>query len=90
MNNFNILYNYQRFIVYIVSINNNNLKMFSLLFDKYIVNFNYILKNIKLNIIINFIKFNYKELIIVFNKIIFLFIINNYIKNINNLNFNNI
>ena len=90
MNNFNILYNYQRFIVYIVSINNNNLKKFSLLFDKYIVNFNYILKNIKLNIIINFIKFKYKELIIVFNKIIFLFIINNYIKNINNLNFNNI
>ena len=74
----------------IISIGNNNLKKFLLLFDKYVVNFNCVLKGIKLDVIIDFIRFDYRGLIIISNKVVFSSIINNYVKNANNLNFNNI
>ena len=71
----------------IVFIGNNN---FLLLFNKYVINFNCTLKGIKLDIIIDFIRFDYRGLIIVFNKVVFSFVINNYVKNTNNLDFNDV
>ena len=77
----------------IILINSNNLKKFLFLLSKHVINFNYVLKDIKSKIFVNFIRFNYKRLIIVFYKVISLFnisIINNYIKNTNNLNVNDV
>ena len=74
----------------IVSIGNNNLKKFLLLFSKYVVNFNCALKGIKLDVIIDFIRFDYRRLIIVSNKVVFSSVINNYVKNTNNLDFNDV
>jgi len=74
----------------IVSIGSNNLKKFLSLSSKHIVNLNYTLKGIKLDVIIDFIRFDYKRLIIVSNKVMFPSIINNYVKNANNLDFNDI
>ena len=77
----------------IVLINSNNLKKFLFLLSKHVINFNYVLKGIKSKIFVNFIRFNYKRLIIVFYKVISPFninITNNYIKNTNNLNINDV
>jgi len=77
----------------IISMGSNNLKKFLSLSDKYIVNLNYALKDIKSDVIIDFVRFDYKRLIIVFNKVVSpsnICVINNYVKNTNNLNFNDV
>ena len=56
------------------------------------INFNHVLKSIKSEVFVNFIRSNYRRFMIIFNKVMFPFnisIINNYIKNTNNLNVNN-
>ena len=77
----------------IIPMGSNNLKKFLFLSDKHIVNLNYALKGIKSDIIIDFVRFDYRRLIIVSNKVVFssnICVINNYAKNTNNLNFNDV
>jgi len=77
----------------IIPIGSNNLKKFLSLSNKHIVNINHALKGIKSDVIIDFIRSDYRRLIIVSNKVVSpstICIINNYVKNTNNLNFNNV
>ena len=77
----------------IIPMGSNNLKKFLFLSDEHVVNLDCALKGIKSDVIIDFIRSDYKELIIVSNKVAFpsnIYIINNYIKNANNLDFNDV
>jgi len=61
--------------------------------NDHVVNLNYTLKGIKLNVIIDFIQTNYRGLIIVSNKVVSpsdICVISNYIKNTNNMDPKNI
>ena len=77
----------------IVLMDSDNLKKFLFLSGEHVVNFNHALKDIKLDIIVDFIRSDYRGLIIVFNKVAFpsdICAINNYVKNANNLDFNDV
>jgi len=67
----------------IISMDSNNLKFLSLS-GEYIVNLNHTLKSIKSDVIVDFIRSDYRELIIVSNKVASpsdICVINNYVKN---------
>jgi len=77
----------------IVPMGSNNLKKFLSSSGKHIVNLNCALKGIKSDIIVDFIRSDYRELIIVSNKVVSpsdIYFINNYVKNANNLDFNDV
>ena len=77
----------------IVPIGSNNLKKFLSSSSKHVINLNCALKGIKLEVFVDFIRSNYRGLIIVFNKIMSLSnisVISNYVKNTNNLDVNNV
>ena len=77
----------------IVPMSSNNIKKFLALSSDYIINLNHTLKGIKSNVIVDFIQTDYKGLIIVSNKFVSLsniYVINNYIKNTNNIDPNNV
>jgi len=71
----------------------DNSKKFLSLSNKYVINFNHALKGIKLEVFVDFIRSDYRGLIIVSNKVTSssdISVINNYVKNTNNLNINDI
>ena len=73
----------------IVSMGSNNIKIFITLSNDHVVNINWALKNIKSNVIIDFIYLDHRGLIFVLNKVTVLFniwVISNYVKNANNMN----
>ena len=73
----------------IIPISLNNSQNFMLLFNKYVFNINRVLKDIKSDIMANFIHANNKRLIIIANKVAYALNLNTiekYIKNINNIN----
>ena len=75
----------------IISIGSNNIKIFMLSLNDYVVNINWALKNIKSDVIIDFICPNHREL--VSNKVMAqldIYIISHYIKNTNNINLKDI
>ena len=77
----------------IISMGNDNVKRFMIASSEHITNLNQTLKGIKSDIIIDFIYINYRRLIITSNRVISLLdisIINNYVKNYNNIDTNNI
>jgi len=77
----------------IVSISSDNSRKFIFSLDNYIANFNCALKGIKSDTIIDFIYVDYRSLIITSNKVtspLDTSIINNYVKNCNNVNINDI
>ena len=77
----------------IVPMNSDNIKKFMISSNKHVINLNYVLKGIKSDIIINFICFDYCDLIVTSNKVVFpsdLNMIENYIKNSNSLDSNDI
>ena len=72
---------------------NDNVKKFMVSSSKYIINLNHALKGIKSDIIIDFICFDHCSLIVISNKVISssnLNMVENYIKNFNSLNLNDI
>ena len=74
----------------IIPMDSNNLKKFLFLSDEHVVNLDCALKGIKSDVIIDFIRSDYKGLIIVSNKVVFpsnIYVINNYIKNANSMMF---
>jgi len=77
----------------IVSMSNNNAKRFITALSEHVANLNQILEGIKSDLIINFIYIDYHKLIIISNEVVSLSdisIINNYVKNCNNIDTNNI
>jgi len=71
----------------------DNLRKFMISFSEHITNLNHALKGPKLDIIVDFIWVNYKDLIITTNKVTFssdISVIGNYLKNINNIDSNNV
>jgi len=77
----------------IIPMGSNNLKKFLSSSGKHIVNLNCVLKGIKSDVIIDFIRSDYRELIIISNKVASpsnICVINNYVKNTNNLDFNDV
>ena len=73
----------------IVLIGSENIKMFITLSNNHVVNINQTLKNIKSNIIIDFICLNHRGLIFMSNKVAApsdICIVSNYVKNTNNMN----
>ena len=72
---------------------NNNISKFLTSLDKYIANLNRVLKDIKLDTFIDFIRSNYSSLVIISNKVVSssdLNIIESYIKNANSVNTNDV
>ena len=70
-----------------------NFEKFMILSCKHVTNINKALKNIKSDIIVNYIRNNYRDLTITINKVISVLnlnIIEKYIKSINSVDFNNI
>jgi len=77
----------------IISMGNNNAKRFMTASSEHIANLNQTLKGIKSDLIIDFICIDYHGLIITSNKVVSLSdisIINNYVKNYNNIDTNDI
>ena len=77
----------------IISMGSDNLKKFLSSSSKHVVNLNHALKDIKSDVIIDFMRSDYRGLIIVSNKVASssdIYVINNYVKNINNLDLNNV
>jgi len=77
----------------IILMSSDNLKKFLSSLSKHVINLNHALKDIKLEVFVNFIRSDYRGLIIVSNKVTSLSdisIINNYVKNTNNLDVNDI
>ena len=73
----------------IVSIDSNNIKIFMSSLNDHVVNINQALKNIKSDIIINFIHPDHRGLVLVSNKVaaqLDIYVISHYIKNTNNMN----
>ena len=71
----------------------NNIKTFMLSLNNYVVNINQALKNIKSDVIIDFIHSDYRGLVLVSNKVMAqlnICIISYYIKNTNNMNLEDI
>jgi len=71
----------------------DNSKKFLSTSGDYVININHALKGIKSDVVIDFIRSDYRGLIIVFNKVTApsdISIINKYVKNSNNLNVNDI
>lgn len=76
----------------IVPMSSDNSRKFMISFGKYIANLNCTLKKLKLDIIVDFIWVDYRSLIITTNKVTFssnISVVGNYIKNINNIDSNN-
>ena len=77
----------------IVPIGSDNLKKFLFSLSEHIINLNCALKDIKLEVFVDFIRSDYRELIIVSNKVASPYdisVINNYVKNTNNLDVNDV
>lgn len=77
----------------IVPIGSDNSKKFLSLSSKHVINLNHALKGIKSEVFVDFIRSNYRGLIIVSNKVMSPFnisVINNYVKNTNNLDINDV
>ena len=77
----------------IIPMGSDNLKKFLLVSGNYVINLNYALKGIKSEVIIDFIKSDYRKLIIVSNKVASLSdisVISNYVKNTNNMDSNDV
>jgi len=73
----------------IVPMGDNNIKIFMLSSNDHVVNINQALKNVKSDIIIDFIRPDHRGLVPVSNKVaaqLDICIINHYIKNANNIN----
>jgi len=73
----------------IVSMNNDNKKNFMEKSSSYVTNMNSTLKNIKLDVMVDFAQVDSRDIIIVTNKVVFslnLQTIENYIKNANHIN----
>ena len=71
----------------------DNSKKFMILSGKHIANLNCTLKRLKLDIIVDFIWVDYRNLIITTNKVTFssdISVVGNYIKNINNIDSNDV
>ena len=76
-----------------VPMSSNNSKKFMVLFNKHVVNINRAFKNIKLDIMTNFIRVDDIRLTITTNKVVSILDLNtieNYIKNIDVINLNNV
>lgn len=77
----------------IVPIGSDNLKKFLFSSSKHVINLNCALKDIKSEVFVDFIRSDYRGPIIISNKVMSpsdINIINNYVKNANNLDVNNI
>lgn len=77
----------------IVSMSDDNKLKFMLLSNSHIANLNRVLKNIKLDIIANFVRLDQYGIIITINKVTLvsdLYAIENYIKNTDNMNLDDI
>jgi len=77
----------------IIPISNDNKLKFMTMSNVHITNLNRILKNIKSDVMANFIQFDQHDIIITTNKVASpsnLHTIKNYIKNVNNMDSNNI
>jgi len=77
----------------IILMNTNNAKIFIAQFNVHIANINRLLKEIKLEISTNYIHSNNKRIVIITNKVAISFdlnIVKKYIKELNNVNSNNI
>jgi len=77
----------------IIPMGSDNSKKFLLLSSDHITNMNCALKSIKSDVVIDFIRSDYKDLIVVLNKVAApsdMSIINNYVKNSNNLDIRDI
>ena len=77
----------------IISMSGNNIKTFMLSLNNHVVNINQALKNIKSDVIIDFIYSDYRELVLVLNKVMAqlnICVISHYIKNANNMNLEDI
>jgi len=73
----------------IVPMGNDNIKMFMTLSNDHVINVNQALKNVKSDVIIDFIHPDHRGLIFVLNKVAAPFdicIVSNYVKNANNMN----
>ena len=67
----------------------NNIKTFMLSLNNHVVNINQALKNIKSDVIIDFIYSDYRELVLVSNKVMAqlnICVISHYVENVNNMN----
>jgi len=77
----------------IILMSNKNITKFMASSGEHVANINHTLKNIKSDIFINFIYFNYYVLIVTFNKVTSpsdLGVVENYIRNINSINSNDV
>jgi len=77
----------------IISIGSNNIEKVMAWSNIHITNINRLLKNIKSKVVINFIKLDNKNIIIITNKVVAtldLNVVKKYIKNLNNVNSSNV
>ena len=77
----------------IIPIGTNNLKKFLSTSSDHVTNVNCTFEGIKSDVIIDFIRSDYRRLIIISNKVVFssnISIISNYVKNANNIDSNDV
>ena len=77
----------------IIPMGSNNIKTFMSSLNDHVVNINQALKNVKSDVIINFICSDYRGLVLVLNKVVAqsdICIISHYVKNTNNMNLEDI